>query len=223
VPGRFTDRSGGTSRPPFDRLNLGDHVGDDPGAVAGNRTLVAAGVGRPVQYMRQTHGSRVAVVDGPVPPPAADALVTTRPGLALAVLVADCVPVLLLAEDDGVVAVAHAGRRGLAAGIVPATVTAMRGLGARRLRAVLGPAICGGCYELPEQLCEQVAADRPAARAVTRVGTPSLDLRAGLAAELRADGVPVEVDRRCTAEDPSLYSHRRDRPTGRFAGLAWLP
>ncbi|MEO7979996.1 MAG: peptidoglycan editing factor PgeF [Sporichthyaceae bacterium] len=225
----LTDRHGGVSRAPYDALDLGDHVGDDPAAVGENRRLLALRLGLDpagLVLMQQVHGTDVAVVEqAPGPgeaPPVADALVTTRRGLALVVLVADCVPVLLAAGGSDVVAVAHAGRRGVAAGVVGATVAAMGDLGARpdRVVAVVGPAICGDCYELPAEMADEVAAVTPAARSTTRSGTPGLDLRAGVAAQLAAAGVEtIEVDARCTAESPELYSHRRDGVTGRFAGV----
>jgi len=225
-----TDRHGGSGRAPYDELNLGDHVGDDPVDVAGNCDLVARAVGVPparLVFMRQVHGIDVAVAEGrwPAdgPAPEADAMVTAETGLALAVLVADCAPVLL--AGPGVVGVAHAGRRGMAGGVVAETVAAMRRLGAdpAATAAWVGPAICGRCYEVPAAMQAEVAAAEPATRSTTRAGTPGLDIRAGLVAQLRAAGVTsVEVDPTCTAESDRLYSHRRDGVTGRFAGIAVL-
>ncbi len=228
MPIRLTDRWGGVSRAPFATLNLGDHVGDDPAAVATNRRRLVATLGcgaRPsaVQYMRQVHADTVAVVRSAGPPPEADALVTDQPGLALAVLVADCVPVLFTAPT--VVAVAHAGRRGTQAGVGPATLAAMERLGARPadITVTLGPAVCGACYEVPAAMRAEVAAAVPATWATSRSGTPALDLRAGLAEQLTAAGVGrIVLDGRCTAQDEELFSYRRDGGTGRFAGLAWL-
>ena len=221
---RFTDRSGGVSAPPYDELNLGLHVGDDPAAVAENRRRVSL---HPVVWMDQVHGDRVELVAEPREQavPATDAVVTSTPELVLAVMVADCVPVLLADETAGVVAAAHAGRRGLQAVIVLRTVEAMQRLGAEpaRTRAVLGPAICGRCYEVPRAMQDEVAAAVPAARSTTRAGTPALDLRAGLRAQLEQAGVPdVVASEVCTAEDARHYSFRRDGVTGRFAGQVWL-
>ena len=226
-----TDRSDGASAAPYDSLNLGDHVGDDPAAVTRNRAAVAAEAAVApdrLVFMRQTHGVRVAVVDGPPPagrPPDADAMVTTVPGLALAVLVADCAPVLLVSSTHAVLGVAHAGRRGMVAGVVPATLAAMADAGApvSSVHARIGPAVCGACYEVPASLQEEVAAAVPGARARSRGGRPALDVRAGLVDQLRSAGVAsVEVDPACTAESPRLYSYRRDGVTGRFAGVAVL-
>lgn len=223
----FTDRHDGVSAAPYDALNLGGHVGDDPAAVRRNRDLLADAIGLApdaVTYMNQVHGDAVAVVDGPWPGPApeVDALVTTQPGRALAVLVADCVPVLLADPEAGVIAVAHAGRPGLKAGVVPAAIAAMRDLGARKLVARVGPAVCGRCYEVPEAMRADVAAVVPEAWAVTRQGTPALDVPAGVVAQLRAAGAAVDTVETCTIEDPHSYSYRRDGATGRFAGLAWM-
>ncbi|NED93826.1 peptidoglycan editing factor PgeF [Phytoactinopolyspora alkaliphila] len=225
----FTDRVGGVSPPPFGQLNLAHHVGDEPAAVERNRHVVARGLGLSpgdVVYMNQVHGADVAVVDGPrsgnqsaLP---VDAMVTARPGLALAVMVADCVPVLVADPEAGLVGVAHAGRPGLAAGIVPAVVGALRALGARTVVASVGPAVCGACYEVPEAMRADVAAVVPEAWASTRAGTPALDLPRGVAAQLDALGVEVINEGRCTLESGDLYSYRRDRTTGRFAGLAWI-
>ena len=225
-----TDRRGGRSRAPYDSFNLGDHVGDDPGDVAANRSRVARelGVGADrLVWMNQVHGSTVAVVDGPQDGPVAatDALVTATPGLVLGVLAADCVPVLLTDPVAGVVAAVHAGREGLRRGVLPATLSAMAGLGARarHVTALLGPAVCGACYEVPQPMQAEVAAVAPAAAVPTRRGTAGLDLRAGLAEILGRAGVTEVVhDPRCTVEDPQLFSHRRDGVTGRQAGLVWL-
>lgn len=222
-----TDRAGGRSAGPYAGLNLGVHVGDDVDAVAANRALVAQAVGvRPDHLViaTQVHGRDVAVVDGPWAgaAPEVDGLVSRTPGLALAVLVADCTPVLLSAPAQGVVGVAHAGRQGLAAGIVPAVLEQMGRLGARRVIARVGPSVCGRCYEVPLALREQVAAVAPEARSVTRSGTPSLDIAAGVVAQLAGLEVEVEWLPGCSREREDLYSHRRDAITGRYAGLAWL-
>jgi YfiH family protein len=225
-----TDRRGGRSCSPYDSFNLGDHVGDDPADVAANRARVARELGVPqdrLVWMNQVHGTGVAVVDGPQdgPVPATDALVTATPGLVLCVLVADCVPILLADHETGVVAAVHAGREGVRQGVVPAALSAMAGLGARarHVTALLGPAVCGACYEVPAAMQADVARVAPAAAVPTRSGTPGLDLRAGIQDTLRKAGIPEVVqDPRCTVEDRSLFSHRRDGVTGRQAGLVWL-
>lgn len=232
-----TTRAGGRSAGPFARFNLSAGVGDDPVAVAANRRRLAGELGvRGVVFLDQVHGTGVAVVDavprvGEPDRPGADAAVTAVGGVALAVLSADCVPVLLADPRAGVVGVAHAGRVGAAAGVVEATVAAMVGLGASAgdCEALLGPAICGACYEVPAAMREEVEAALPGSASRTRRGTPGLDLRAGLRRRLAALGVArVGVDPRCTAEDPDLYSHRRATGTGergrtgRLAAVTWL-
>ena len=220
----FTSRRGGVSQAPYAGLNLGDHVGDDPAAVAHNRALLAQWVGADVVFPDQVHGRRVVVLDGPPTGPVgeADALVSCDPRVAVGVVVADCVPVLLADDTAGVVAAVHAGRVGLVAGVVQAALDAMVAAGASRARivAALGPCIAGVSYEVPEQLQAQVARDVPGIAATTAWGTPALDLPAGVTAVLHASGVDAvtssSVD---TWTDLEHYSYRREGPTGRFAAV----
>ncbi len=227
----FTDRWGGVSAAPYDRLNLGGAVGDDPAAVAANRGSAAEALGldpASVVWMNQVHGREVAAVDGPwgdAPVPAVDALVTARRGLPLAVLTADCVPVLLADPVAGVVGAAHAGRPGLLAGVVESVVEAMAALGAapHRMTARTGPAVCGRCYEVPAEMCEAACAIVPQARSTTRRGTPALDIVAGVHAQLAALGVPERIASDvCTLESADHFSYRRQRTTGRLASYVWL-
>lgn len=227
----FTDRWGGVSAVPYEELNLGGAVGDDPGAVLANRELAAKSLGleaSSVLWMNQVHGADVAVVEEPwgtAPVPSVDALVTARRGLALAVLTADCTPVLLADPVAGVVAAAHAGRPGMVAGVVPAAVDAMVSLGAdpARIVARTGPAVCGRCYEVPEAMRAEVAAVEPAAHAETSWGTPAVDVTAGVHAQLERLGVrDREQSPVCTLESHDHFSYRRDRATGRLAGYVWL-
>ncbi|GAA4371892.1 peptidoglycan editing factor PgeF [Actinomadura sp. NPDC048032] len=224
----FTGRAGGVSGPPYDSLNLGGAVGDDPAAVLDNRRRAAAALGADPErtvFMRQVHGADVAFAASTDLPGPVDAVVTTVPGLALAVLVADCAPVLLADAAAGVVGAAHSGRPGTAAGVVPALVKAMceRGADPARMTAAIGPAACGRCYEVPAEMRDEVAAVVPAAYSTTSAGTPALDIRAGVAEQLASAGVTrVTADGRCTIEDPGLYSYRREGRTGRFAGYVWL-
>lgn len=217
----FTDRHGGVSAPPFDSLDLSLSANDRAEEVAANLSRVAAafGVDR-LAVMRQQHGADAVVVESPDSLPECDALVATRPGLALCVRVADCVPVLLADADRGVVGAAHAGRSGVQVGVVPTVVRRMRDLGAQHLTAWIGPHVCGGCYEVPAAMREEVAAVVPAAFGVTTWGTPSLDLGAAVQAQLADHGVDVHDLSRCTRESPELYSHRRDgSAAGRFGGV----
>ncbi|WP_204056212.1 peptidoglycan editing factor PgeF [Microbispora corallina] len=224
----FTDRHGGVSAEPYGTRNLGGGVGDDPAAVAENRAKTAAELGLDrVVFMRQVHGADVAYVTEPFEgePPALDGVLTDRPGLGLAVLVADCAPVLVADPVAGLVGGAHSGRPGTEAGVATALVEAMAARGAEpsRMVAAIGPAACGLCYEVPADLRDRVAARVPETRSTTRRGTPALDIRAGIEAQLRRAGVAdVRHDARCTIETSGLYSYRREGRTGRFAGYVWL-
>ncbi|OIJ97157.1 peptidoglycan editing factor PgeF [Streptomyces colonosanans] len=227
----FTDRWSGVSAAPYEELNLGGAVGDDPEAVRTNRELAAKSLGLDpalVVWMNQVHGPDAAVVDAPwgeKPVPEVDAIVTVRRGLALAVLTADCTPVLLADPVAGVVAAAHAGRPGMVAGVVPAAVRAMMELGADPSRIVVrtGPAVCGRCYEVPEAMRAEVSALEPAAHAETSWGTPAVDVTAGVHAQLERLGVRDRAQSPvCTLESGDHFSYRRDRTTGRLAGYVWL-
>lgn len=223
-----TTRAGGVSDGPYESFNLGDHVGDDPVAVAHNRERLRRELGLTagLVWMEQVHSATVAVVaEAPEEPlEVTDGVVTATPGLGLAVLAADCVPVLLGDQRSGVVAAVHAGRVGARIGIVTAALDAMRAAGARTgdIEVLLGPAVCGRCYEVPARMQADVEARLPGSASRTRSGTPGLDLRAGLARALREAGVAgIAQDPRCTMESRELYSHRRGAPTGRLAGVVW--
>jgi polyphenol oxidase len=230
----FTDRHGGFSGGPFASLNLAAAPGDDPETVERNVDRVArafagvpAGAAAPsVVRMRQVHGSQVHVVDSSSPgadPPVADALVTRLPEVVLMVRVADCVPILLADLRAGVMGAVHAGRPGLVAGVVPRAIEAMRTLGADSLRAWVGPHVCGACYEVPADLRAEVSAVVPEAYADTSWGTPSVDVGAGVMAQMREAGVDLIDRSRCTIEDEDLFSYRRHgRASGRLAGLIRL-
>lgn len=225
-----TTRAGGVSAPPYDTFNLGDHVGDDPAAVAANRKRLATAIGLDsdhLVWMNQVHGDHVVRVDEPrgTAVDATDALVTTTPGLALVVVTADCVPVLLGDARAGVVAAVHAGRVGAQKGVVPRTVEAMTAAGAHveDISVLLGPAVSGVNYEVPQAMAEEVEAVLPGSRTVTARRTPGLDLRAGLHRQLQGLGVTaISVDPRCTVADRNLFSHRRGAPTGRLASVVWM-
>ncbi len=215
----------GVAAPP----NLSVTVGDAEEALR-RRADLARWAGAPLAFIHQVHGADVHIVRGPVlePPsdalPPADAVVVAGPSAAAVVLVADCVPVLLADPCAGVVAAVHAGRRGVVAGVVAAAVEAMTRLGASPagLRAVVGPAICGACYEVPAVLRDEVSAVVPGAGATTGWGTPALDLPGAVRGQLRDAGVAhVASVGGCTLEDSRWYSHRgtaAGRPAGRLAG-----
>lgn len=235
----FTTRHGGVSPAPWSSLDLGTSTGDDPARVRENRARVEQWVGAPVTFATQVHGDGVlgvgpeelAAWSGEHPPLTvgeADALVTETERLGLGVLVADCVPVLLADPVARVVAVAHAGRNGVAAGVVHRALDALvdRGASLADVRAAVGPSVCGRCYEVPEALREQVSAVVPETWATTDAGTPALDLPAGVLAQLASRGVSAQHVDRCTLTDGDLFSHRRatasGTTTGRQAGLVVL-
>lgn len=221
-----TDRRGGVSRSPWDALNLADHVGDEPEHVAENRRLVAARLGTDaVAVVHANHSDTVHMVGAAGTAPLGDVLVTTTPGLALLVLAADCVPAVLVAPDQHSLAVVHAGWRGVALNAAAAGVSALVGLGADpgSILVRIGPTICPGCYEVSEQVRDEVAAAAPPAAGRTRAGTPAVDVTAGFVWQLRKSGVKhIATDPRCTFQTPQLYSYRRDGRTGRHGIMAVL-
>ena len=225
----FTDRLGGVSAAPFEQLNLAVSGDDDEAAKAENHRLLLADFapGATLADLYQVHGREVAVA-GPAPldewsRPHADGVVTTAYDVVLMVRAADCVPVLLADAEAGVVGAAHAGRQGMALGVVAATVERMRALGAEHVSGWIGPSICGRCYEVPEALREEVAGVEPASAATTSWGTPALDVAAGVRAQLERAGVAVEDVGGCTRERSDLYSYRRDgAAAGRQAAVIRL-
>jgi YfiH family protein len=202
-------------------------LGDRAAAEERDRSLavVAAETGAVPVLMHQLHGDAVVRVDDASASPLAscDALYTAQSGVALLARAADCVPVLLADPASGWIAAVHSGRPGLAAGIVEATVRSLREQGADPSTAWVGPHVCGACYEVPSQLRDKVAAVVPEARATTSWGTPSLDLGAGVRAQLAAAGVTdVRAVGVCTREDAAWPSYRRDGAAAtRFAGVIW--
>lgn len=200
----------------YESLNFGFHVGDDPTAVTANRAVLGN-----TQFMNQVHGNEVVVIDHVLDlEPTCDALITTTKGISLAVMVADCIPLLLVSQEA--VAAVHVGRAGLVNKVAIKALHHMRTLGAIEVQAILGPSICGKCYEVPFEMQQDVIADHPRAFSTTHHGTPALDLPAGLIADLTAEGVSYEASPICTFEDQLHYSHRRNNPTGRFAGVISL-
>jgi polyphenol oxidase len=205
---------------------VGDHVGDDADAVAENRARVATAAGLPDPqrwvWIDQVHGCAVVEVDAPpVRPPTADASFTTRPGLPLAIVTADCAPVVL--ANDTAVGVVHAGHRGLAGGVLHAAVERVRARGTGPVRAFLGPCIRVECYEFgADDLATFVSRFGTEVEGRTRAGAPALDLAAGVRIALSEAGVDALDDCSvCTADD-AVYSYRRDGTTGRQVTIAML-
>ncbi len=218
----FTDAAG----PEGDVLTLGGahgRAGRPPGV-----SVVEADLGIRLALVRQVHGRDVVAVGAEnvdqVAQQEADAMVTATPGIGLAVRVADCVPVLFADWQAGMIGAAHAGRVGLAAGVLQATVVALRERGATDLQAWIGPHICGQCYEVPPEMAHDIALKVPDVASVTRAGTTGLDLGRGAAAVLHSLGVEVQRVHGCTHERADLHSHRRSPDSaGRQAGIIWLP
>lgn len=172
--------------------------------------------------MNQTHGNSVVVVDGfSTHEPNADALITQESGVALAALVADCIPLLLWDEDGDCIAAVHVGRRGLVNGITAKVIELMMNMGAQDIRGVIGPCICSNCYEVGQDVFDEVCDSHPVAQSKTKNGSLSLDLPGALTADLVNFGVEVSSLKICTVEDPNYFSYRRDGITGRQAGVIW--
>lgn len=217
----FTDRAGGASKGRFSSFNLGLTVGDDPADVSLNRSNLED-LTSPLVIMNQVHGDTVIVVEGqPDVSIKADAVVTQESGIALAVLVADCIPVLLWDEESSCIAAVHVGRRGLLNEIIHKTIQVMRELGADRISAEFGPAICGKCYEVGQDVFEEVITKYPRARCAESAFDFALDLPAALEHELLQLSIPVLRTSICTFESEGHYSYRRDGVTGRAAGVIW--
>lgn len=182
-------------------------------------------------YLDQVHSTDVVWAEGRGwehdAPETADAAVSRDGTRPLAVMVADCLPVVLMDERTGATAVAHAGRRGLLGGVLENTHARLLSLRpaedreAPGIRAWIGPGVCGNCYEVPPQMCADAAERIPVVASRTSWGTPALDLPAGAEAVLASLGAAVERVRACTLEDDRLFSHRRAPGRGRFAGLVW--
>jgi YfiH family protein len=226
-------RGGGASASPYDSLNLGSHVGDDPAAVAGNRRRLAAALALPAEpcWLEQVHGTHVADMDarsGAAPATAAvpaDAAVTRERGRVLAILVADCLPVLFASADGSVLGAAHAGWRGLAAGVLEATLAAMR-VPASSVHAWLGPAIGVGQFEVGDEVRAAFTAQDAGATGAFHAnarGRWQCDLLQLARRRLAAAGVlQVSGAGLCTASNPrDCFSFRRDGRTGRMAALLW--
>ncbi len=223
----MTTRAGGASRGPYASFNLASHVGDDEAAVAKNRLRLRQALSLPSEpsWLDQVHGTDVTVVPGRVAG-SADAIVAFTPGAVCAVLVADCLPVFLASRDGDRAGLAHAGWRGLAAGVIEAAVAALD-CDPARLVAWLGPSIGPETFEVGPEVRDAFAAKDPASEtdfSRGRDGRFFADLPALARRRLVASGVrSVGGGELCTYSDPTrFYSYRRDGATGRMAALIWL-
>jgi polyphenol oxidase len=220
-----TTRAGGVSAGPYATLNLGSRVGDDPGCVERNRAILRACLPAEPRWMKQVHGTRVIAARDAGPEVEADGAVSSTAGEVCAVLVADCLPVLLCDRDASVVAVAHAGWRGLSAGVLEAAVAALP-VAPGALLAYLGPAIGAQMYEVGEDVRRAFVEHDPRALAAFVPhgdGKFLADLTMLARQRLGACGIArVHGGGMCTASDRRFFSFRRDRITGRMAGLIWM-
>lgn len=228
-----TTRQGGVSQPPFDSFNLGGHVGDAPAAVAANRKQLRESLSLPGEpdWLNQIHGTAVVDLDtGPEGVPEADASITTTPNTVCAVLTADCLPVLFCDQDGTQVAAAHAGWRGLAAGVLEATVNSFAAP-PEQIMAWMGPAIGPQAFEVGDEVRQAFVEFDPAAAEVF-VGVQSeasekkwlADVYQLARQRLAAVGVnAVYGGGRCTfTEADEFYSFRREGKTGRMVSLVWI-
>lgn len=218
MPFIFTNRLGGVSKDPFTSANLGDHVGDEAASVLENRAQLESQIGMPIVFMNQVHGDTVVLVEEKTDTPTCDALITTERKLAVAVMVADCIPLLL--KSDVAVAAVHVGRKGLMNGVARKTIDAMRDLGAEVIHSYIGPNICGSCYEVGADIFNEVVSKYPSSDSSNRTGKATLDLVSGLKTDLK-DTVLLDLSS-CVLEDKNSFSYRRDGITGRQAGVIWL-
>ncbi len=220
-----TTRAGGVSADTYASLNLGDHVGDDPVAVAKNRQRLVSLLGCKPAWLRQVHGT--AVVEAlPEQDAEADASWTATPGVACAIMTADCLPALFCDRAGTRVAAAHAGWRGLAAGVLEATLDALA-LPADQVLVWLGPAIGAQAFEVGAEVREAFIAQHPQAAEAFRpshnAGKFMADIYQLARIRLAARGVTaVYGGDFCTYNDPRFYSYRRSAQAGRFASLIWL-
>jgi YfiH family protein len=222
----FTDRCGGVSSGSYSELNLATHVGDKLDDVLINREKFAHLLGvekSHVYYMNQVHGHAISVItplSDSTLAPSVDALFTTEPGRALVVLTADCIPLLL--TSDRAVAAVHVGRKGLVERIAVETIKIFHshGIASEEITATMGASICRDCYEVDLPMYDDVVKQIP--ECATTREKHTLDLISGLEAQLAEFGMKATIDRRCTCEDPNLFSYRRDDATGRQASAVIL-
>lgn len=216
---------GGVSLPPYDSFNLGDHVGDDPVAVASNRAALREFCPSEPKWLKQVHGVTVACADSMTAADEADASVAFRTNTVCAVLTADCLPVLFCNQSGTVVAAAHAGWRGLAAGVLETTLAAMN-THPNEILAWMGPAIGPQAFEVGEEVRAAFVSDLPGTSQAFRPGLPGkwfADIYLLARLRLARAGVSkVYGGEFCTFTDPRFYSFRRDKTTGRMASLIWL-
>jgi YfiH family protein len=235
----ITNRHGGFSRAPFDTLNLGLHVGDDPAVVRKNRDALKTLLPNEPLWLNQVHGTQVVDADRAVAgldAPSADGSVTSTPGRVLAIMTADCLPVLLASGDGKVVGAAHAGWRGLAAGVIEQTVALMRSKQNEQsqsqqtqseILAYLGPAIGPHAFEVGSEVRDIFIAQNPKSAAcfeqLQEKGKYLADIYGLACLRLNALGIEfIEGGGQCTLQNPDYFSYRRDQQTGRMGSFIWI-
>ncbi len=222
----FTDRLGGVSSSPYRSFNLAFHTGDDPSAVLQNRNILQNSIGLPLYFMQQVHGDNIVIVEenSPETLQACDAIITNRPGIALVVMVADCIPLLLFDEIKGVAAAVHAGRNGTFLNIAAKCVKTMRdrfGCRSEDISAKLGPSIRSCCYEISYEMAAVVRKNFGEKYMNGRyLDLQSLNRDQLLEAGLREDR--IDISKVCTCCSENHFSYRREGITGRFAGAVWI-
>ena len=214
----FTARYGGVSKGDFDSFNLALHVNDNSSSVEENRKFLAKLFSvEKLAFMNQVHGNRVVRVSAQmIDTPEADAIITTDKSLGLVVQTADCLPILV--DGGGVVGAIHVGRRGLLNGIIEKTIGLIVAQGGRDIKATIGPAICGKCYEVDEDTYKNIITEYP----VGNAGFRHIDIREIASEQLRNMGCIVNNLKICTREDENYFSYRRNNVTGRQAGVISL-
>ena len=214
----FTARYGGVSKGDFDSFNLALHVNDNSSSVEENRKFLAKLFSvEKLAFMNQVHGNRVVRVSAQmIDTPEVDAIITTDKSLGLVVQTADCLPILV--DGGGVVGAIHVGRRGLLNGIIEKTIGLIVAQGGRDIKATIGPAICGKCYEVDEDTYKNIITEYP----VGNAGFRHIDIREIASEQLRNMGCIVNNLKICTREDENYFSYRRNNVTGRQAGVISL-
>jgi len=220
----ITSRWTGVSEPPFNENNFAINVGDKPQAVAANRLRLAKEINKQVIYPVACHSDKTTwVLDEKIENiEMVDGLITRNKNVALAVLSADCATVLLYAQELAAIAALHAGWKGMKDHILTKTISEMKNNGASKIFGILGPAICANCYPVSKARFDEVRAIQPEAAILNDNHEMSIDVRAGLKAQLRANEIDFKSVDLCSFESSDLFSYRRDEQTGRNASVIWF-
>jgi len=223
----FTDRHGGVSTPPYDSLNLAFHVGDNKASVIKNRTILQNKLNlQNIIWMEQVHGNSVQTIFSPQPEPipACDAIITSQPNIALAVMVADCIPILMFDPKRHIIAAVHAGRNGTFLQIASKTVEVMQkefGCVPADIQVIMGPSIHSCCYEIGNELVAIVEKNFGKNYLNGRMlDLQKLNRDQLIKANVKKDN--IKISSICTCCDSNYFSYRREGTTGRFVGVIWM-